>query len=122
MTYLQYLEPIFKRWELVLNITSPVFVKGIHINIKYEDAVKYDDYTILMGMVYLNIIMKDRQFFLDWKGVTESYSDSVSKERAEKAIAVTLKNLLTDEFEDEKYKDFWDSIDFDNEDWKRKEE
>lgn len=122
MTYLQYLEPIFKRWELVLNITSPVFVKGVHINIKYEDAVKYDDYTILMGMVYLNIIMEDRQFFLDWKGVTESYSDSVSKERAEKAIAVTLKNLLIDEFENEKYKDFWDSIDFENEDWKRKEE
>lgn len=122
MTYLQYLEPIFKRWELVLNITSPAFVKGIYINIKYEDAVKYDDYTILMGMVYLNIIMEDRQFFLDWKGVTESYSDLTSKERAKKVIAVTLKNLLTDEFEDEKYKDFWDSIDFDNEDWKRKEE
>lgn len=122
MPYLQYLEPIFKRWELVLNITSPVFVKDIHINIKYEDAVKYDDYTILMGMVYLNIIMEDRQFFLDWKGVTESYSDSASKEGAKKAIAVTLKNLLTDEFENEKYKDFWDSIDFDNEDWKRKEE
>lgn len=122
MTYLQYLEPIFKRWELVLNITSPVFVKSIHINIKYEDAIKYDDYTILMGMVYLTIIMEDRQFCVDWKGVTESYTDAVSKERAEKTIAATLKNLLTNEFENEKYKDFWDSIDFDNEDWKRKEE
>lgn len=86
MPYLQYLEPIFKRWELVLNITSPVFVKDIHINIKYEDAVKYDEYTILMGMVYLNIIMEDRQFFLDWKGVTESYSDSASKEGAKKLL------------------------------------
>lgn len=122
MTYLQYLEPIFKRWELVLNITSPVFVKSIHINIKYEDAIKYDDYTILMGMVYLTIIMEDRQFCVDWKGVTESYTEAVSKERAEKTIAVTLKNLLTDEFDNKKYEDFWNKIDFENEDWKRKEE
>lgn len=122
MTYLQYLEPIFKRWELVLNITSPAFVKNMHISIKYEDVVKYDDYTILMGMAYLTIIMEDKQFCLDWKGVTESYTDAASKERAKRVIAVTLKNLLTDEFENEKYKDFWDKIDFDNEDWKRKEE
>lgn len=122
MTYLQYLEPIFKRWELVLNINSPVFVKSVHISIKYEDAVKYDSYTILMGMTYLSIVMEDKQFCLDWKGVTESYSDLSSKERAEKAIAVTLKNLLIDEFEEKKYEDFWNRIDFDNEDWKRKEE
>lgn len=121
LKYSQYLEPIFNMWKLALTLNSPAFVKNVNIDFKYEDVAKYDDDTILMGTVFFVIVMEDRQFSIEWGGVTESYNDSESKEKAEKVIALTLRSLLTDEFEDKKYENFWNEIDFEQETWNRKE-
>ena len=114
-----YLEHIFTVWEQILTISSPIFVESIQMQLEYKDVLKYENENILMGTVLFVIRTKEKQFSIEWEGVVEPYTDQNLKDKAEVIIAITLRSLLKEQYEDNKYEGFWNSIDFENEDWKK---
>ena len=114
-----YLEPIFTVWEQILTISSPIFVESIQMQLEYKDVLKYENENILMGTVLFVIKTKEKQFSIEWEGVVEPYTDQNLKDKAEVIIAITLRSLLKEQYEDNKYEGFWNSIDFEKEDWKK---
>ena len=75
------------------------------------------------GAVNLLVETYDRSFVLDWMGSLETYESEETKEKAEAALLVFTEEYLTDELEIESnYINICNKIDFDKEDWKRKEE
>ena len=114
-----YLKPIFTVWEQILTISSPIFVESIQMQLEYKDVLKYENENILMGTVLFVIRTKEKQFSIEWEGVVEPYTDQNLKDRAEVIIAITLRSLLKEQYEDNKYEGFWNSIDFEKEDWKK---
>lgn len=109
-------------WELAFAINLPANVKRIRPFFNLEDGVEGCE-NALWGAVNLLVETNDKSFVLDWMGSLETYDSEETKERAKIALLVFTKEYLTNELKIESnYTNICNKIDFDNEDWKRKEE
>lgn len=109
-------------WELAFATSLPANVKRIRPFFDLEDGVEGCE-NAMWGAVNLLVETYDRSFVLDWMGSLETYESEETKEKAEAALLVFTEEYLTDELEIESnYINICDKIDFDKEDWKRKEE
>lgn len=122
MINISYLDKVFTMWELAFATSLPENVKRIRPFFDLEDGVEGCE-NAMWGAVNLLVETYDRSFVLDWMGSLETYESEETKEKAEAALLVFTEEYLTDELEIESnYINICDKIDFDKEDWKRKEE
>lgn len=109
-------------WELAFAINLTANVKRIRPFFSLEDGVEGCE-NALWGAVNLLVETNDKSFVLDWMGSLETYESEETKERAKIALLVFTEEYLTNELKIESnYTNICNKIDFDNEDWKRKEE
>ena len=116
------LYPIFRHLELLMKIHKPCFVIRVIPFIDLSKMPLDDKSFILMGIVKIYIETLDSCFYLDFMACQEDYSDSYSYEIAKEKVIKQTEKCLPLEIKACNWDTFWDTVDFDNEDWKRKEE
>lgn len=105
--------------RLALLLDRPNNVKDIKLmyNVKEEEAEEH----ILVAYINIWIATLEDSFILDVFCDAESY-DNKPRSEAEDNLQFHAYETLQRWIDDKEYEHFWESVDFENKDWKRKEE
>lgn len=102
----------------ILMTDKPSFVKKLEFYIVFKDACVFEGNNIREGDICVYIETDTHYIFKDLYGYTASYGKINSKEDAEITIITDMKIIWETMIDNEEFKDFWNDIDFDSEEWK----
>lgn len=105
--------------NLILLLDRPNNVKDIKLmyNVKEEDVEEH----IVAAYINIWIATLEDSFILDVFCDAESY-DNKPRNEAEDNLQFHTYEILQRWIDNKEYEHFWKSVDFENKDWKRKEE
>jgi len=105
--------------NLILLLDRPNNVKDIKLmyNVKEEDVEEH----IVAAYINIWIATLEDSFILDVFCDAESY-DNKPRSEAEDNLQFHTYEILQRWIDNKEYEHFWKSVDFENKDWKRKEE
>ena len=107
--------------RFILMIDKPAIVRDLKFYIDFKDHL-IDGVYIREGFISAYIETDTHYTNKYLYGYTASYGGDKTIEQAEREIVTDMFIIWDTMIDREEYKDFWDKIDFDSEDWKRKEE
>ena len=103
--------------ELGLIINSPVNVKNVKVSYEIENVTEH---SFLIGILCFIIETFENTFVLKDFGDPESY-DIQTKEEALDLVQFHLFESLERKIKNEEYINFWDTVDVEDENWKKEE-
>ena len=107
--------------RFILMIDKPAIVRDLKFYIDFRDHLIYHDF--LLKEVISTYIETDTHYrHKDLYGYVSSYGGTKTIEQADREIVTDMFIIWDTMIDREEYQDFWDNIDFNSEDWKRKEE
>lgn len=108
--------------ELHLLINKPVEIQTLHLYLDFRDT-EYDDHnTLRWGFITLYMETATHYTYKELWGACELYGESRTQEESEDLIICELEHIHNSELRERKYDNFWNTINLDNEEWKRKGE
>ena len=107
--------------RFILMIDKPAIVKDLKFYIDFRDHL-INGINIREGVILTYIETDTHYRYKDLYGYVSSYGGAKTIEQADREIVTEMFIIWYTMIDREEYKDFWNRIDFDNEDWKRKEE
>ena len=113
------IEECFNILRLILLLNRPSNVSDI----KFVYRVEEEDAEECIIVAYVSIWVKtlEDSFVLDVLCDADNYEDK-SRDEAEDNLQFHTYETLQSWIDDKQYEHFWEAIDFDNKDWKRKGE
>ena len=102
-------------------IDKPLFVKKLDFYIDFKDIQTNEDYIIREGIISVFIETETHYTQRELYGYVDSYGKDRTIEEAEKDIVTDMEIIWETMIDNEEYKDFWNEIDFEDEDWIKKE-
>lgn len=116
-----YIDNLLSCMRLILLLNKPAIVKDLKFHVYFKDHIINQEY-IREGVISTYIETDTHYSYKDLCGFTEPYGKTISKEEAETHIITDISLYYDYLIDEEHYLDFWKEIDFDDGDWKRKEE
>ena len=107
--------------RFILMIDKPAIVRDLKFYIDFRDHLVNGVY-IREGFISAYIETDTHYTQKELYGYTASYGGDKTIEQAEREIVTDMRIIWETMIDKEGYADFWDKIDFDSGDWKRKEE
>ena len=117
MSRISNLKPVLKKLERILAERKPSNVKTVKVFFEFEDIGYYELETILMGMVKVHIETEDGSTVRELMGVSETYHDQPSKQKAKDYIIRDVENILTYDTEGGEYDSYWEELDLEQQEW-----
>lgn len=121
MVSTSYIQFLLKGVRLILMLDKPAIVRDLRFYIDFRDHL-INGVNIREGVISTYIETYTHYRYKDLQGFVSSYGDTKTLEQAEREIITDMAIIWETIISRDEYKNFWDKIDFDNEDWKRKEE
>ena len=113
------IEECFNILRLILLLNRPSNVSDIKF--VYREEEEDAEECIIIAYVSIWVKTLEDSFVLDVLCDADNYEDK-SRDEAEDNLQFHTYETLQSWIDDKQYEHFWGAIDFDNKDWKRKEE
>ena len=107
--------------RFILMIDKPAIVRDLKFYIDFRDHL-INGVNIREGVISTYIETDTHYRHKDLYGYVSSYGGTKTIEQADREIVTDMFIIWDTMIDREEYQDFWDNIDFNSEDWKRKEE
>ena len=115
-----YIDDLLILIELKLKAGMPLPGKNISLYLDFEDFGNIDGETLCFG--FISALIETETTYTDFRicGCCDTYGKKKTLEEAEESIIDELELIQNIELQENKYDNFWDSIDFDSLEFIRK--